>query len=277
MNNSKNKPWLIIVLVFVFACVFLCMLTIIGILLFNNIALRSVTDNASLQPTVDQTPVSAPVSSTTDIKITPQSLTDSGTSYTIDVTYPKASSSNQSLADFVNTSIMTFVNSEITSIKDPTGYVPGTSKFSLTMEYTVEYKSSNLLSILITGDFFSGGAHGAPIVKTFNFDLNTQKELGLNDVFNSTTGYLNNLSSICRIDLMNMMGSDGDATSVNAGTTAVADNFKNWNFSDGGMMFTFDAYQVGPYAIGTPSITVQYSKLYSMMQNNISTYLQTVL
>ena len=45
------------------------------------------------------------------------------------------------------------------------------------------------------------------------------------------------------------------------GATAKAENYQSWNITKKGLMFTFDPYQVGPYAAGSHTVIVPYAQL----------------
>jgi len=275
--DPKNKKILIFI-VLLFSCIFFCGVITLGVLIYNHISLSQQPFPQTPTPSQDikNGPVSAPISDTTDttskdVGLSPKKVSDVGSTYTIDIEYPQAISPNSNLEDTINTVINEYIDGTVSDIqKAPdSGVGPNT----LTLKYTIEYQSQDLISILLTGDEYTGGAHGNPIVKTFNFDLNTPRVLELADVFQSSEPYLADLSDLTKARLLD--DPSADETLVNSGTAPIASNFKNWNFSDGGFLVTFDAYQVAPYAAGTPQVTIHYDKLDGILDPTIRDYLQS--
>ncbi|MGB7924961.1 MAG: RsiV family protein, partial [Pyrinomonadaceae bacterium] len=52
-----------------------------------------------------------------------------------------------------------------------------------------------------------------------------------------------------------------DDATIEEGAAAKEDNYGSWNITRKGLLITFDAYQVGPYAAGPQWVVVPYSAL----------------
>jgi hypothetical protein len=107
----------------------------------------------------------------------------------------------------------------------------------------------------------AGAAHPTDSVTTFNFDAGSGERLALAQLFRSGSGYLNVLSQSAIGQLDAQFHGDDDQARQGAGPAA--QNFDAWDLTAGAMETTFQDYQVGPYAIGTPSVSFPYSSLRS--------------
>jgi hypothetical protein len=58
-----------------------------------------------------------------------------------------------------------------------------------------------------------------------------------------------------------MMGELSDENWIKEGAGAKAENFENWNLTKKGLMFTFNQYQIAPYAAGGSQVIIPYDKL----------------
>ncbi len=115
---------------------------------------------------------------------------------------------------------------------------------------------------LVLSQYISGAAHPGAQVKSFTFDLTTGKELALPDLFKPGAPYLNYLS---RRALEQLKASEFKDDLIEEGASARDPNFASYNLTDKGMEVTFQEYQVGPYAIGTPTVKYTYAELRPLM------------
>jgi len=152
------------------------------------------------------------------------------------------------------------MKSEVNSFKDmiDTSFLPYPDvRFDFTIEYNVLYLSNDFLSIIFHTYAYTGGAHGIPYVFNVNYDFIANENVGLSDVFKGS--YLEVLSNYSRTNLIEN-GFDDDEW-LSEGTSAVkAENFSAWGFTGKEILITFQAYQVGPYAIGMPEVIIPIEK-----------------
>lgn len=106
-----------------------------------------------------------------------------------------------------------------------------------------------------------GAAHGATTQTSYNLDPRTGAAYTLADLFLPGAHYLQVLSAESRARLMAHLGPLGIRSMIDAGTTPTAAHFSTWNLSPWGLLLTFSDYQVGPYALGDPTVLVPFRAL----------------
>lgn len=135
------------------------------------------------------------------------------------------------------------------------------------ISYNVEYADNDLISINFLEDTFGGGAHPNQNFFTITYDLKNGREIKLAELFKPGAKYLQAISDYAIKDLQSRKDPDshenlGLAQDIFAdGAKAMAKNYQSWNLTKKGLMFTFDPYQVGPYAAGPQTVVVPYSQL----------------
>lgn len=133
--------------------------------------------------------------------------------------------------------------------------------------YDVEYADNDLISVNFLEGNFTGGAHPNYNYFTITYDLKNGRELKLAELFKPGAKYLEAVSAYATKDLQERKEPDsgenlGLAQDLFAeGATAKAENYQNWNITKKGLMFTFDPYQVGPYAAGSQTVIIPYARL----------------
>ena len=140
--------------------------------------------------------------------------------------------------------------------------------------YNIEYADNDLISVSFVQGNFTGGIHPNYNYFTITYDLKNGREVKLSELFKPGANYLKAVSAYAINDLQSRKMPDSDenmglAQDVFAeGATAKAENYQNWNLTKKGLMFTFDPYQVGPYAYGSQSVIVPYAKLKEIANSN---------
>ncbi|HEX8138525.1 MAG TPA: DUF3298 domain-containing protein [Pyrinomonadaceae bacterium] len=140
----------------------------------------------------------------------------------------------------------------------------------LDIGYNIEYADNDLISVSFLEGNFTGGVHPNYNYFTVTYDLKTGKELKLSELFRPGAKYLEAVSAYAIKDLQSRKMPESDenmglAQDIFAeGATAKAENYQNWNLTKKGLMFTFDPYQVGPYAAGSQTVIVPYARLKEM-------------
>lgn len=129
---------------------------------------------------------------------------------------------------------------------------------SLDLSYTVAYNQRGLLSLRWdVGFYVAGAAHPNSYSLTLNYDLFTQQAIALESLFQSGAPYLTELQSNCTDQLSPILSDMLFAE----GLTPLPENYARWVFTPQGFEFTFDPYQVAPYAAGPQTVRVPYAQL----------------
>lgn len=133
---------------------------------------------------------------------------------------------------------------------------------TLTGTALTDFVGAGLLSVSLVGyQAYSGAAHGVSIPQTLSFDLATGARLQLADLFAPGSKYLETLSAASRAQLPHLLGELANTATIDDGTTPVAVNFAGWALTPFGLQITFNNYQVGPYAAGTPQVFLPFDSL----------------
>ncbi|MFK7945996.1 MAG: RsiV family protein [Saprospiraceae bacterium] len=133
----------------------------------------------------------------------------------------------------------------------------------------VDFNQKGLFTVSYGYYGYLGGAHGMPGFYSSNYDLETKKELTLNDLLNSKDStVLKTLGEkYFRID--NEIGLNDDL-----GEAGYFWDNKGFYFSEiftltnAGLMFTYSPYEIGPYAIGMPNFIIPYTELQPYFTEN---------
>ena len=122
--------------------------------------------------------------------------------------------------------------------------------------YFVSYNKNNVLSLTIELYSYTGGAHGITIRKSYNIDLNSGKNLPLNDLFKK--GY--NYQDIINKEIKRQI--DGAPEGY-----FFKDQFKTikedqpYYLTNDGIIICFELYEIAPYATGFPEFLISYEML----------------
>ena len=138
------------------------------------------------------------------------------------------------------------------------------------INYNTEYADDDLISVSFLESTFSGGAHPNHNYFTVTYDLKQGRELRLAELFKPGARYLQTVSAYTLRDLQGRKMPDSDENMGLAqdifedGAKPTVENYRNWNITRKGLMFTFDPYQVGPYAAGPQTVIIPYARLKEM-------------
>lgn len=212
-------------------------------------------------PTAAPTPTPVPVAPT----IATTTITESGTArcggWT--VTFKKPVVSGVASAAALNAIIETRVKDIIANFKSdlPSGGTAGPC--TLAGKYTVSLVSPRLLSLRFSMLAYLGGANDTQIASSLNFLVSTGALINLADLFSNLPSALNVMSTRSRALLPLLPEMDGiDASWINPGTTPLIGNFDSaWAMSGTGLAITFAELQVAPVPGGTPTITIKWADL----------------
>jgi len=197
--------------------------------------------------------------------------------YKIDVSYPEITAPldnrfnkfNQEAKDLVTRRVAGFRKERAVAAKEETPGAESSTLSELTSDlsgdYTIVLANDTLVSIEFDiGGYSAGAAHGNSSSSALNYEVKSSKVLKLADVFKAGAKYVQAISSYCIKDLKKQSSSrEGGLPDdmINEGAGPKAQNFGSWTISKKGLMITFDAYQVGPYAAGPQQVLIPYSVL----------------
>ena len=144
------------------------------------------------------------------------------------------------------------------------GYEDG-RKQALAIEYD-ETKGAHTVSYAYTIYVDTFGAHPNAFFRTFTFDTESGAELSIQNLFLPKTPYLARLSEISRTELTKTLGLDIDIKYMNEGTAPETKNFQSFTINGDALVLIFPPYQVGPYALGTQTVTIPLVQLKDILK-----------
>lgn len=189
--------------------------------------------------------------------------------YEIKIEYPILSKGNEKDLFELNNIIYNIFLLEIIAIRACAKinimdvYVDYNDFLPITLDATfqIAFNSNNLLSLMIDFRSFTGGAHSNNFTKVVNLELLPVKELKLYTVFSDKDSALKIISEYCieqhRLSHQDYKSLD-ESFSFDSGLEPVDENFKKFNITKEGLLFSFDEYQIGCYAEGRTQILVPY-------------------
>ena len=133
------------------------------------------------------------------------------------------------------------------------GYRP--MEFSLS--YNVQTDRKNILSVTNYGYYDLGGAHPSTTRQSRTFDMANEKELALSDVVNGNEDERHTMVYDVFIKYFEE-NYEGFSQETAEKIDEEADNVKFY-LTDDSLVLYFDVYQVGPYAMQYPTVTLSYS------------------
>ena len=147
-------------------------------------------------------------------------------------------------------------------------------KLPLQIDVNVIQSNDSYISYVMTQSGFEGGAHGYSLTTSGAYDVKNRKPITLADLFSNDSDYLNKISLSARAELVKEYGTLSDEyraestkeavkeyaqniqDMISDGTAPDADNFGTFTFTPNTITIYFQQYQVGPYSIGMPTVTI---------------------
>lgn len=118
----------------------------------------------------------------------------------------------------------------------------------------------NLAQFKVSGEFYTGGAHGSAVNNYYVLDLSQRKQLKLKDLL--VRYEKNKLYGALYPEFVQWVKS-GDST-VNMKEYEAMWKFTlahNFALTQKGLTFYYGQYEIGPYSAGMPEFTIPYAKL----------------
>ncbi len=225
-----------------------------GLIIYTNNVNSQIQNNNSNNPPV--------VTNESSYKIVSKTESDETSTYTINIKYPTIENySDKKVQDSFNAFITNVIAQFEKGVKSTTSTE---GKNTLEYDYEVFYQGDRFVSILMSGSEYTGGVHPTPVLKAINYDLKENKEIKLVDLATKySLAYEDKISMLASAELEKKLGQDF----IEEGVAADLENFREFNFNKTILKITFSAYQVGPYAIGTPSVEIPLAKLSEFLKS----------
>lgn len=233
---------------------------------------NTLTPTSTPEPTATGLPTPSPfptfISSRVTLQSVPYAENNPGSNYppyTIKAQIPQLTGSSDLRVQSFNQSLSNFVTGKISNYRQEfkaVNFISDTMKSDLDVIYTLVTQVGDVWSFRFDFSYYlAGAAHPNVDSIALNFDLAQGRELALSDLFIPNSNYLGLISNYCSNQLRNELG---DAF-YPEGAQPSLENYKNWTVTVDGILITFEAYQVGPGAAGTPQVEVPYNELSSVI------------
>jgi uncharacterized protein DUF3298 len=212
--------------------------------------------------TAAPTETALPLSQQVVIEASPYEEQGEPFGYTIHAQVPVLVGSQDPRVSAFNAEMKSLVDGTIATFKQNLANLPPTPNSTAStfdLHYNVLSPPGDLISIKFDiQTYYSGAAHPGDVSQTITYDLQAGKDVALIDLFVLDADFLSPISKYCIAELNTRdIGFQG----FELGATATLQNYRNWNITAEGLMFTFDEYQVAPYAAGPQTVIIPYKVL----------------
>lgn len=141
--------------------------------------------------------------------------------------------------------------------------------YGLSVTADVVQSNSHFISLIIREEGFTGGAHGFHRLTTYNYDVQSRREINLSHFYPDDPDFLRKVSESARAGLAEKLAKDGGEASLDAAAMSMMkegtdpanpDNFRNFTFTVEAMdeiTVYFPEYQVAPYVYGEQSVRLE--------------------
>jgi|APEBP8051072266_1049373.scaffolds.fasta_scaffold10034_2 hypothetical protein len=132
--------------------------------------------------------------------------------------------------------------------------------WTFTSDIGAYFPTDNIVSIVKTEWEYAGGAHGNGVTIYYNVDESTHKVLTLDDLL--IPGGKEKLNAIADKIFRHDYEIGEDEPLDEAGFWFVNNKFalnENFLIDNGALQFTFNSYEIAPYAAGAPEVRIKFS------------------
>jgi hypothetical protein len=145
---------------------------------------------------------------------------------------------------------------------------------SLNVGYSMRLATDDVQSAVFTISRYEHGmAHPSYEFRVVNYDAKAGRQLALADLFRPGSNYLQKISAgaVARLRMINQEYGEEQPTFLGdpeyvENASAKAKNYRNWTLTERGLAVTFEPYQVGSFASGSPSVLIPYSELKDVLK-----------
>jgi Protein of unknown function (DUF3298). len=194
------------------------------------------------------------------------------------LTYPNIVAAGNPVAA---TAINQYIQTQLLEYSDPEGKPPATLEelasmfiadynsvpeamglWEMERDVDVSFASEHLVTLTFRESGYTGGAHPFSGQRYVVFDVNSGKQLTLNDLL--IAGYAERLNAAGEQAFRQARGLTAKASLEEAGFWFANDTFKintNVGVLSNGLVFNFNPYEIAPYAMGPTEFTVSYDAI----------------
>jgi len=188
--------------------------------------------------------------------------------YTMELKLPDLPPSAQPLRETIDRYVERQKRDFLASLDSPAARARARElPWDLYLDIAVSSRSDRFINVQVDGSAFTGGAHPAPIVDSFTFDLDQRRVVGIDDLFVDPRAAETAFATEARRQLLTALDDQDDPLASNSeqieqGTEPGKDRFRVFSLLTGpddkvhGLTFIFPPYQVASYAAGPQAVDV---------------------
>lgn len=122
-----------------------------------------------------------------------------------------------------------------------------------------------LATVVLNSSSYLGGAHGASSQRYYNFDLKTKKQVKLEDILapNQKAALQKQAHAVFKSWVIDSKLADSAEEYEQAWKFSLSDNFY---LSTQGLILQYAEYEIGPYVVGLPRLTIPYDQLQGVLK-----------
>ena len=130
---------------------------------------------------------------------------------------------------------------------------PSSCQYTYTTKFKIDYQDSNYVSIIVTSDTFTGGAHGNRLLESYNFNIKTGKRILLTDIVKPAKAQQTKQYIFNYLKNNKIIFDDMTVKNIKLNKDSV------FTFSKTGIKVYYQSYEVAAYAYGNPEVNVPKS------------------
>ncbi|MGB8482234.1 MAG: RsiV family protein, partial [Acinetobacter bohemicus] len=122
-----------------------------------------------------------------------------------------------------------------------------------------------LATVVLNSSSYLGGAHGSSSQRYYNFDLKQQKQVELNDLLapNQKAHLEKKAHEVFKTWVLESKLANSVEEYEQAWKFTLSDNFY---LSKQGLILQYGEYEIGPYVVGLPRLTIPYDQLQGILK-----------
>lgn len=191
-------------------------------------------------------------------KIRKSMLTDFLTDVNDTVSQPEVA-----MKSYINAKIKLFELSD-DILKDEEAQENGSkadSEWKDTKNLIIRSNGNGLLSYTVESSQFSGGAHGGTTFRNAIIDLKTGDKISEEDLFTETALPLINDILLKKLEAQNNVKTPEELEQIGYFDVTQIGQYKNFYLAEDGLVYTFNEYEIGAYALGTIEVKLTFQDL----------------
>ena len=138
-------------------------------------------------------------------------------------------------------------------------------QISLMNKPTILNADLPLATVVLNSSSYLGGAHGSSSQRYYNFDLEKKKQVELNDILapNQKAALEKKAHEVFKAWVIESKLANSVEEYEQAWKFTLSDNFY---LSSQGLILQYGEYEIGPYVVGLPRLTIPYDQLQTVLK-----------